>query len=47
MGIYLMGSKEIESLQDDTSSLPISDAPYLMRISGNLIVSSPSTQVTI
>ena len=47
MSIYIMESKEINSLQDDTRSLPISDAPYLMRISGNLIVSSPSTQVTI
>ena len=47
MGIYIMESKEISSLQDDTSSLSTYDAPYLMRISGILIVSLPSTQITI
>ena len=47
MGIYIMECKEFSCLQDDTSSLSTSDAPYLMRISEILIVSLPSTQVTI
>ena len=47
IGIYIMESKGISSLQDDTSSLSTLDAPYLMLISGNLIVSSPSTRITI
>ena len=47
MGIYITKSKENKRLQDDTSSLSTFDAPYLMLISGNLFVSSPSTQVTI
>ena len=47
MGIYVKESKVISSLHYDTSSLTTFDAPYLMRISENLIVSLPSTQVTI
>ena len=47
MGINIILSEEISNLQDDTNSLSTSDAPYLMRFSGNLIVSSFSTQVTI
>ena len=47
MGHYIMESKEISNFQDDTSSLSTSDAPYLLRISENLIVPLPSTQVTI
>ena len=47
MDIYIMESEEFSCLQDDTSSLSTSDAPYLMRISEILIVSSFSTPVTI